>query len=364
MPILTPEFLQELAYATHDEVMNRRDPIIADRQNTPLWGMLMKNKKEMAFTGGRVLVKMQRDGGLGIEHWSGRQTLGFQENRVDVEMAFVPRRTHLGVEFVHTELEDEGYSVEPNATRGKNFAKRLSKADIDRVMNIFEQRIEDMLDAWDTRLDLTFHLDGTQDPLAPIGLDGLLPIDNTAGTIGGQPRIDPLFQHQVAIGSTIGAGGTLERDLQGLIRAAELNNRGTPSKIDAILAGFNWIDGYIAFARANQMPYERVGGSTEVKRMDIGVPDSAIHFNGIPVIHDPTFERLDAGGFVNPGEPAWSNRAYLLSSKTMTFGYAPDKLKKFSAPMDPSDQRVTRLSLDGRHCMLITKPNGNAVNAI
>lgn len=359
---LTPEFIQEVAYAVHEEVMNRRDPIIPDRQAYPWWSFLMNKRAERSFTGGKTIVKMQKDGGLEAEHWDGRQVLTFQENRVDLQMEFEPRRTHIGAEFVHTEIEDEGYSVEPNSPRGKRFAKKVAKADIDRIMNIFEQRIEDMEDAWDTRLDRIFHLDGTQDPLAPVGLDGYMPLDNTSGLIGTQPRTDPLFQHHAALGSTVTAGGTLERDLRGLIRDSEVNNRGTPSRIDFIQAGYEWIDAYVAFARANSMPYERNGGMGPVKKMDIGVPDSAIHFDGIPIVHNPTFEYLDNAGLYSGTK--WTKRAYLLASKTWQLGYAPGKLKKFSAPQDPSDQRVTRLSLEGRHVLICKKPNGNAVNTI
>jgi len=362
MPELSPEFIQEVAYAVHEEVINRRDPIIPDRQAYPWWSFLMNRRSERTFTGGKSIVKMQKDGGLEAEHWTGRQVLSFQENRVDLQMEFEPRRTHIGVEFVHTELEDEGYTVTPNAPRSKNFAKKISKADVDRVMNIFDQRIEDMEDAWDTRLDRIFHMDGTQDPLAPLGLDGLMPLDNTSGTIGGQPRTDPIFQHNVVLGATTSTGGSLERDLQGIIRDCEVNNRGTPSRIDFIMAGWEWVDAYIAFARANDMPYERNGGMGPVKKMDIGVPDSSIQFNGIPVVHNPTFETLDSAGMYNGTK--WTKRAYLLASKTWKFGYQAGKLKKFSAPLDPSDQRITRLSTDGRHCLMVTKPNANGLLTI
>jgi hypothetical protein len=361
--MLSPEFLQEAAYAAHEEVINGRDPIIPDRQAYPLWAMLLKRSKEMTFTRGKAILKMQKDGGLDIEHWDGRQVLTFSENRVDVQAEFTPRRTHLGVEFVHTQLKDEGYTVEPNGNpRGANFAKKISKAAADMVMDIFAQRIDDAEDAWDVKVDRVFHLDGTHDPLAPVGLDGLMPLDNTSGTWGGQPRTDPLFQHNVRLASTYGVGGTLERDLQNLIRLSEVNNRGTPSKIDAIQAGYGWIDRYIAYARANDMPYERNGGTSAVKMLDIGLPDSAIHFNGIPIIHNPTFETLDNLGLY-VGTP-WTRRAYMFASKTWVLGYQTGMLKQFSSPLDPADQRITRLSWDGRHVLLCKKPNGNAVSTV
>lgn len=358
---MTPEVLQEIAYAAHDEVMNRRDPIIPDRKAFPWWSFLMAHRKEMTFTGGKVLVKLQKDGGLELEHWEGRQVLSFQQNHVDIEMEFTPQRSHLGIDFTHTDLEDVGYTVTPNAPRNRSFAKKIAKADVDRVMNIFEQKIDDMENAWDVRNDELFHLDGTQDPLAPIGLDGLMPLTNTTGTIGSQPRTDPLFQHHAQLGLTTGSGGTLERGMQQVIRDSEVNNRGTPSRIDMILAGWDFIDGYIAYARNNDMPYQRVGGDGPPDRLDLGIPDSAIQFNGIPIVHDPTFEVLD--NKYGPATP-WTKRAYLLASNTWTFGYQSGKLKQFSAPADPADQRITRLSIDGRHVLIPNKPNGNGLATI
>lgn len=359
--MIAPAFLQEAAYAANEEVINPNDPVIPDRQAYPFLSMLMKRKRSMVFTRGKAVLKLQRNGGLELEHFDGRQVLTFDENRVDAEMEFTPRRSHIGVEFVHTQLEDEGYTVEPNAPRrGKSFAKKIPGADVYRIMDILKQRIDDMDDSFDTQLNEVFHLDGTHDSLAPLGLDALLPLDNTSGEIGGQPRTDPIFQHNVALDSGYGAGDDLERDLQRLVRDCQRNNRGTPSRIDYIKAGEGWIDRYVAWARANDMPYKRVGGDSAARRVDIGIPDSAIHFNGIPVVHDPTHEDLDAAGLYS-GTP-WTRRAYFLASKTWIFGYQTGKLKKFSAPLDPSDQRITRMSLEGRHVLLPTKPNGNGVH--
>ena len=68
MPELSPEFIQEVAYAVHEEVINRRDPIIPDRQAYPWWSFLMNRRSERTFTGGKSIVKMQKDGGLEAEH--------------------------------------------------------------------------------------------------------------------------------------------------------------------------------------------------------------------------------------------------------------------------------------------------------
>lgn len=360
----TPEQTQQLGYAVNDFVVNRRGgPIILDRQAYPLLSFLMANKEQMPFTGGVAKVKLQKSSDLDIEHYEGKQVLTFQENKVDAELEFQPRRSHLGIEYTHTELEDLGYSIEPNAPRGKMFAKKVPEAAVDMVKDLFAMRQDDAMDRWDVRLDRLFHLANAADPLAPTGIDGLLPIVNpTAGTIGGQPRTDPLFQHNVQTGLTAGAGGNLDAGLEALWRACHLNNRGTPTRINAIFAGYDFIDAYKAFARANGMEYERNGGIKAVTGLDLGLPDSALHYNGVPIIHDPTMESLDAEGL--GGGIDWSKRCYMLSSKATKLGYAKNKLKQFSAPNDPGDQRITRQSLEGRHCLMVTKPSANGIAAI
>lgn len=359
---LTPEALQEIRYAAYDEIVNKRKPYIFDRKAMPWLSFVMKRNEVAGATGGVCIVKLQRSGGMKIEHWDGRQVLTFSESRVDDEMRFEYRRNHLGQEILHAELEDMGYVVTPNAARGRNFAKATSQAEGFRIMDIFAQKIDGMMDDYDVDFDEILLRDGTQDPLAPLGLDAYMPLVNTTGTIGGKNRSDPLFQHQAILGSTVSAGGTLERDLNALTRRAHLNNRGMSSMVDFIMAGADWIDAYVNYCKNNNMRYDHPLANGAVRKLDIGIPDSAIFFNGTPIIHNPTFENLDAKGAFTGTR--WTKRAYGLASKTWKLFTPPGKNKEFSAPMDPPDQRFTRMSLDGRHVLVPLKPSGNWVNTV
>ena len=363
MGAITPEGLEEGLYSVHEEVMNKGNPDTLDRSDMPWWTFLNGQKKAMSFTQGKTIVKVKKNGGLKLQFWNnGYQTLGFKRNRINSEMEFAPGRTHLGQEIEHTELEDQGYTINPNETgRGKNFANSLSMAEQDKLVDIFKELIEDASDTYDVEHDLNFHLDGTQDPDAFIGLDGLLPL-NHLGTIGGQSRTDKCFQHQLQLGLSTAASGNFERGLNRLIRDSNNTNRGMRSKIDFILAGDDFIDGYVAWARANNVPYQRVGGPAKVARMDIATPDEAIHYQGIPIIRDPTFRVLDEmfPGLTTP----WSKRAYFLASRTWTLGFQQGKDKHFSVPADPFDNRLTRASYDGRYVLILRKPAGNGVASV
>lgn len=359
MPLIEApaQVVQASAYAAHEEVMNRMNPDIFDRARMPWMGFLNKHKKERAFTRGKVVQKLQRDGGLELQLWLRKEVLEFNETFIDDELTWDPYRAHIGLEIVHADLEDRGFSIMPNAPRGKTLPK-IPRAAGDILVDYFASQIDDMMDAWDVRQDELLLRDGTQSALAPVGLDGLLPLDNTVGTIGGKSRSDSLVRHVVKLDSTVGSAGTLERDLQQGVREAEENTRGFNANIDFIMAGDTWIDGYVDYAKANNLRFNAEADSAT--GLDIGIPDSRLRWNGIPIVRNPTFRRMDANGWFT-GTP-FGRRAYFLSSKTWELAYQRGKDKQFSAAVDPSDQRMSRLSTDGRYALICRFPAAQFVN--
>ncbi len=358
MPAVSPEALQEIAYSIYDYVDNTGNPFIIDRKKTPFWSMLQTMAKDAPAVNGIITIKYKRDGGLTIQHWEGRDRLEFEEMRIDFDLIFDFTQSHMGLEILHQELKDAGYSIVPNGPRGKSFATKISKANAFRLVNLLEEKIEEMMDGWMRELDVIYHRDGTADPLSPVGLDALMPLVNTSGTIGGKSRSNVLLQHHVILNSTVTAGGTLIADLTTLRRNANLNTRGFKGEVDVMFAGSEWLDNYTEYCRLNELRYNaKVDG---VSKIDFGIPDTAIHFEGIPVIHDPTLDDLA----VLENDTTWQRRCYGLNSKTWRFYHPPSENKQFSAPLDPSDQRISRLSLDGRHALALIKPNGNFLNTV
>lgn len=359
MPGLSPEALQEIRYSVYDEVHNPKNPYIYDRVNMPTLSMLMKRARKRSGVGEIIQAKIQRNGGLRRQHFSGRQILEHRQSRVDFELEFEYNRTFVGLELEHEELEREGYRIIPHGPRGRSFAKSLTEASAIKIMNIFEQKIEDLDNQFDEEMNEVLILDGSQDTQAPQGMEAYMTLDPAAGDLGGKPRTDKALQHQVLTGTTTTSGGTMEKHLRQLIRAANLNNRGFRSNIDFIRAGADWIDGYIDFAKANNLNYEHP--PTEIKRLDVGIPDSALHFQNIPIIHDPTMEILDSKFPIGYSR---TKSAMGVATKTWELAHAPGKLKEFSAPLDPPDQRFTWMGIESRVALIPTKISGNFLNVL
>jgi len=359
MPISLPaELLQEVQYSVNDEVYNRRKPIAVDRKAMPGLSFFKKRMKSSGQAGGQVIVKLKKNGGLDMQFWERRDRLGFGESHIDLELAFPFVNAHMGLVMPHHDLFDVGYAVTPNGPRGKNFAKPLSEDEANRLVNIVEEKIEDLYDTFDVKMDEIFWRDGSYDSKSLVGVDGLIPIDNTSGTIGGKSRTNPLLQHNVVTGMTYGAGNTCRAGLTQLRRDCEINGRGYSAGIDVIMAGYGWIDRYIAAATADGWTVNTQASGT--KKLDIGLPESAIVFENTAIIPVPTFDILDVRepGLTYP----WTRRGYFMSSKTWQVLNPTGLDKSFSAPMDEADLRESRMSLDSRLAMILTVPNANGVS--
>lgn len=362
MPITTPEQLSRVAYAVHAHVANKKKPTAIDRQKMVLLDILGKRKEAASATGGVWKWKLKHDDGGAMQFFQRKDVLAFTESEFQLEMQYPFANMHQGREFTHEDLFELGYDVVPNATRGKNFASGASDSDAERVVNYFEEAIESMMDKFDVELDKILHRDGSYDSKSLVGLDGILPIANTAGTIGGVSRSNPLVRHYVETNLTVTAGGSLLSGLTRARRACLLNGRGHNLGGGlVIVAGAGFVDGYRSYAIANGIEY-KWDPTKVLNGLDIGIPEASFQFEGVPIVWDPTFEYLDT---IEPSaSPAWTKRAYVLAPKTWKLVVGNKMDKKFSAPLDKAEQRVTRLSLDSRLSLGNVCPNANAVIAI
>lgn len=245
-----------------------------------------------------------------------------------------------------------------------SIASRMSEDEANVLVDWFDAAIEEWDDAYDRNLELAWLRDGSYDTKAPVGLDGLISLSPTTGTIGGKSRSNPLLQHQVFTGSTLTAGtGTLRSNLTKARRRANLNSRGRGgSGVDMFIAGEDFIDGYVQYAINQGIDYQHDVKSGAINKVDVGIPESGYHFEGTPIMYCPTFNDLSV---IEPSASvSWNKRCYMLNSKTLHFMQMGGLDKFQSHPADPSDQRVSRFSMDGRYCLAVSVPNANALVTI
>ena len=377
----TPEALQRIAYSTYTGVLNRRAPYKIDRKQKPFLSFIERQEDSAPLAGaGGVIIKMKTQSNLTLQGWERKDNLLFSEQQFELETQFPWANVHTGWEIVHDDIEAMGFIVLPNQPRGKNFAKADSKSDAYKLVDYLSEAIESMMDIFDVSLDQTLLRDNTANPKLPQGFDNYWPcgvptssvVSDAGGTrgyyatgnFGGKSRAayPESLQHFVWLNATNTAGGSLRQALNTARREAELRSRGrSKGGISYIMAGTNALDKYVKFATLNGSNVAQsvtVLNNGGLDKLDIGIPDQGLYFDGIPIIHNPTFRVLDT--IENPTYK-WEDRMYLIDKESVALGYAPGKKKFFSAPLDEGDVRVTRMSLDSKLVLLPKIANANAV---
>lgn len=368
MPAMPAEVLQEIGYSVNDDVMNRRDPTTIDRQELVWLSILEKRKKVSGQAGGKTIVKLKKNGGLDIQFWERRDRLGFAESHIDLELEYPFVNIHMGLELVHDDLADQGYDITPNGPRSRTSFKKMSEDEANTLVDIVEEKIEDMHDSWDVNLELALLRDGSSDTKAIVGLDGLVTTTPTTGTIGGKSRANPKLQHNVYTdlsSATLAAGGNMRQRMTDGVRKANNNSRGrmNKGKMDVIIAGDNFVDGYMTYGEKNNFTVNTKASGTP--KLDIGISETGLVFSGggydIPIVRCPAFKRLQE---IESASVDWNDRAYGLTSKAWHLCHPKGKDKVFSAPLDQSDVRYTRFSIDGRYALVETVPDSSVLWAL
>ncbi len=366
MATVAPEVLQRISYAVYDDVMNRKKPINLGRKDMAVHALLMKRKESSGQAGGTTTIKLQKDGGFTMQFWERRDPLAFQEANIELELEYPFTNVHQGFEIVHEDLYKMGYLVKPNGTsKASGAASRLSEDEVNVLVDWFDAVLEEWDDSFDRNLEIAWCRDGSYNTKAPVGLDGLISLSATTGTIGGKSRANPLLQHVVSTGlTTTATTGTLITGMTAARREANTFSRGsgTPTGgIDAILVGDSFLDAYVAYARNNGIQYQKMVGGP-INKLDLGIPESGYEFEGIPLVRANVFRDLDV---LEPSATIpWAKRAYMLNTKSLHFLQMAGLDKFSSRAADPSDQRVSRFSMDGRYCLAVSAPNRNALVAV
>jgi hypothetical protein len=371
---ITPSLIRETAFAVTTDVMNRKEAIAIDRQAMPFlefsWG---RRKTDAGQAGGKTRVNLKVAGDQSLQGWNGRQVLGFQGNEIDLFLEFEFYNLHMGLEFVHTDYLDMGYTVMYNEARTKTFMKKAPPDEVNRLCDLFQEKVETHFDNYKVLMDRMMHY--STDPMLPPGLDQLISVTPTVGTIGGRDRAaNPLLQN---VGGTVqgidlntldcSGNGDLYRGLTIALRQANIYGRGRSARVDRLFAGSKFIDGHAQYRLRTGTSHEglRVNAQSAAKmgKQDMAILDTEHYFAGLPIEYNPTLDYIDQIGTPNNGVP-FACRCYGIASKAFEVRCPPKMDMQVSFPADPPDQRFTRMSTDSRLAPVVTVPNAHFVVAV
>lgn len=277
------------------------DQITVDK---PLYNFLMRNKEEWGGGGGIVTEPLRiKNDGNGQDYFGADQvTFNARDPLKRTNWRYY--NYHQGFGFDEDTLLAAGIHIsddsETVATRDEKY----------RLGNLYAEAIDSMTLSTQVDLDERFHLNGAQSAKAAPGLDYLVSLTPAVGVIGGLDAAQfPFWQNntRLAINTATPANGPINAALKAMWRACMLYGGATP---DFIPCGLAFLEALEAENRA-LLKIEIASNGRKATDVDGSIGNTT--FNAVPVVWDPTFERLDSqyGPFTTP----WTKRAYLLNSK-------------------------------------------------
>lgn len=332
----------------------KKSPIDQVAVERPFMKALMGKKK--SFPGGKqYIVEQLRYRYQSNFQWFNGASVVSYNKRVTVEQAQFPwRSAHDGFSLDEDRLAQNGIVIDDNSKGGN-----ASQAEQVQLTNLLTESTETLRLGFEEKFSMYLHLDGTSSTDAVAGLDAIVSLDPTSGTVGGIDRSTSTYwRNNVSTGltapTTAAQAATFLAAMETMFRAC-VKNGGRP---DLCFAGASFIDAYIAALTLSGQQIQYAGG--EVRKLDGGV--GGIYFKGIEIQWCPEFDD-NFGGFVSPST-GWTKRCYFINSKHLTLRPMDGHDMVTRKPPRVYDKYVYYWALTWRGSLTTNRANAHAVLAL
>lgn len=346
MPFSTTE-ISTAGKASLDHYLknNPIDQVALDR----VWlRQLMKRKKPVPggkqYVTAQVRYKYQNNG----QWFYGNEQVTYN-NRESLEQAQYPWRSmHDGYAISEDRLAQNGIIMTDGP--GRN----ASKAEVLQLTNLLDEQNEILRLGTEEFMNEQCLLDGTQDTDAPVGLDGLVSLSPSSGTVGGLAASNAWWQNHAATGlTTTTTTGTILDKMEIAWRAC-VRNGGRP---DFIMCGSDFLDGYRNFMLKSFGTLNHQGGS----EISIEGGTKMVAFHGVPVMWNPSFSDLDTT--YSPAT-AWEKRCYFINARHVWMAPLQGQDMVTRKPPRVYDRYVNYFGLTWRGAVVMDRRNAHAVISI
>jgi hypothetical protein len=305
MPISTAD-LAEAAKVSLDEYL-RNIPVDQIAVERPWLKMLLKGRKQFLGARQNVVENVRKDYGSNFNWAYGEDPVQFNKRHTTEQAAFPWRRASDGLYIDHDRLFSAGIKVR----EGDRGAFKLEQNERVQLLNLLDEQNTALKEGFLQKLDFELHRDGSSSADAITGLDSLISLTPTVGTVGGIDRaLSPYWRNYAKTGIVTSTVGTLADEMEKAWRS-NIRNGGSP---DFILAGGAFIDKY-----RKEITVTNNANASDVKRLDAGVGSgvsTGLYFKGVEIIWDPQFEELDT---TETPTIKWERRCYFINTKHIKY---------------------------------------------
>ena len=347
MPISNSD-LQELAKVSLDEYL-RNMPVDQIATERPLLKRLMKGRKQFLGAKQNVVENIRKGYGSNFNWSYGEEAVSFNKRNTTEQASFPWRRAVDGLYLDHDRLFGAGIKVK----EGDRGAFKLEQNEKVQLLNLLDEQMESLKEGFLAKLDLELHRNGASDADAIVGLDTLVSVAPTTGTVGGLDRATATYWRNYAKTSiSTATTGNLLKEMELAWRKC-IKNGGSPN---FILAGGKFIDAY-----AKDIVVTNNADAGTAKRLDGGVGtgvNTGLYFKGVEIIWDPQFEELDA---LEAPAVEWEKRCYIINDKHLK--YRDDDMD-IVTPTRPHNVLALYAMVNLRCALSLNRSNAQAVLAI
>ena len=284
----------------------RNNPVDQIAIERPLLKALQGKKKSAPGAKQYIVVQLRYRYQSNFQWFNGSQVVTYNKRQSIEQANYAWRSAHDGFALDEDRLAQNGIKITEDTYPGTSQASDAEKI---QLTNLIEEQSEILRLGFEEKFSQALHLDGTQSSDALTGLDALISLTPTTGTVGGINRATATWwRNNAATGlTTTTTTGTILDQMESVWRAC-VRNGGKP---DLIIAGEDFIDGFRTFlvSTYGRMDY----GPTGFKQVSGGT--EMMSFHGVEMQWSPEFSDLDD---LYAPATTWKKRAYFLNSKRFT----------------------------------------------
>lgn len=351
---------EQLAYAGKSAIdyFLKNDPIDQVNIAHPLFDFLVSKKK--MYTGGLqyVVEQLRKSNDSNFQSYQGSGQVTYNNKRTLEQAKYTYASFHDGFGIDEDDLTRNGITFNADDRGATPTADERVN-----LTNIMQENMETLKLGMQEGIDLVLHRDGSQDAEAVPGLDALVSITPSSGTVGTIAASNAYWQNfaDLTLGTTV---SEFFDALEAGWRACMLYGGSVPDKI---LAGSDFIDAYRNAAKDStnlQVVVNANGGNKSGNTVDGGIGNgtkTGIYFKGVEIEWDPVFELLDAQ---DAPTVTWSSRCYFLNSRHLTLRPIQNHWMVSRKPPRVYDRYVMYNAVTTKFALTTNKRNAHAVFAL
>lgn len=348
----TPE---QITYAGKSAMDYRVKKSPEDLYNTdrPLLKCLQAKKKPFPGAVQYIVEQLRKTNDANFQWFGPNDQVTYNNKRTLDDAKFEWRSAHDGFFLTEEELLQNYITINDNPN------VKPTTSEVQQFVNLMNENMDTLFEGFKEKFDFDLHRDGTQDADALVGLDALVAVDPTAGTVGGIDRAaagNEFWRNQADIGIATGTAGALSEAMEVQWRLCTRVGGMAPNKI---IAGSKFFDAYRLDAKntiERRMEPSAPGGT------DADTSVNRLYFKGVQIEWDPVLDDLEAA---DPSIAApWDKRCYFLNDKFLKLRPAKGQDMVTRTPPRVYDRYTHYWGLTWRGGLTITRPSSMAVLSI